>query len=130
MIPESGPSDGEDTPLVAPALADLEEEAVTSQYYVIQEKIEMGEMASLFFSKIGVTFFYICLAVYLYGDLSIYGAAIAKSVADVACTYVPENYTCNNTIPDYELCWESFSLNRLDAYKLFLVRFIWVHKFF
>lgn len=107
---------------MTPAVAGLEEEAITSQYYVIQEKIEMGEMASLFFSKIGVMFFYICLAVYLYGDLSIYGAAIAKSMADVACTYIPENHTCNDTIPDDVQCWKSFELNRLDAYRLFLVR--------
>lgn len=122
-VPESGPSDGEDTPLVTPALANLELESITSQYYVIQEKIEMGEMASLFFSKVGVTLFYICLAIYLYGDLSIYGAAIAQSMTDVACTNIPENHTCNSTVPiSYdELCWKSYYLTRLDAYRLFLV---------
>lgn len=91
------------------------------RYYVINEKIELGEMAAIFFDKTGVTFFYVCLVVYLYGDLSIYGAAVAKSLADVACTYQTPNFTCNDTIPDTELCWEGSALNRLDAYRIFLV---------
>lgn len=81
----------------------------------------MGEMASMFFTKAGVTAFYVCLSVYLYGDLSIYGTAIAKSVADVACTYIPQNFTCNETIPMDQLCWETHSLTRFDAYRVFLV---------
>lgn len=91
------------------------------RYYAIQDKIEMGEMASIFFNKIGLTLFYLCFAIYLYGDLSIYGAAVAKSVADVACTYQPANLTCNDTIPDAEICWEGSATNRLDAYRIFLV---------
>ncbi|XP_014219543.1 transmembrane protein 104 homolog isoform X2 [Copidosoma floridanum] len=67
--------------------------------------------------------FYI-IPVYLYGDLSIYGTAIAKSVTDIACTYIPQNFTCNETIPDQELCWESLTVNRLDAYRIFLTVFI------
>ncbi|XP_001602275.1 transmembrane protein 104 homolog isoform X1 [Nasonia vitripennis] len=125
-IGESGlsNSDSEDTPLVTPAPRSPERAGSTYRYYVITEKIEMGEMASIFFSKMGVTLFYICLAVYLYGDLSIYGTAIAKSVTDVACTYLPVNYTCNETIPDSELCWQSYGLNRMDAYRLFLTLFV------
>ena len=79
-------------------------------------------MASIFFDKIGVTFFYICLAVYLYGDLSIYGAAVAKSLADIACTYQSPNLTCNDTIPDSDPCWEGSIIDRLNAYRIFLVR--------
>lgn len=91
------------------------------RYYVIRDKIEMGQMASIFFNRFGTTLFYLCLAIYLYGDLSIYGAAVAKSVADVVCTYMPENLTCNDTIPDTEPCWENYELNRSDAYRIFLV---------
>lgn len=99
------------------------------RYYVIRDKIEMGQMASIFFNRFGTTLFYLCLAIYLYGDLSIYGAAVAKSVADVVCTYMPKNLTCNDTIPDTELCWENYILNRSDAYRMFLVRFEELPKF-
>lgn len=122
---ESGPSnsDSEDTPLVAPLIASPERSDTTYRYYVIRDKIEMGQMASIFFNRFGTTLFYLCFAVYLYGDLSIYGAAVAKSLSDVACTYVPKNLTCNDTIPDTEFCWEGPTLNRLDAYRIFLVRY-------
>lgn len=95
---------------------------MTCRYYVICDKIEIGQMASIFFNRFGTILFYLCFAVYLYGDLSIYGAAVAKSLADVACTYLPKNLTCNDTIPDTELCWEGPAFNRLDAYRIFLVR--------
>lgn len=42
-------------------------------------------MASLFFNKIGVNLFYLCIAIYLYGDLCIYFVAIPKSLQKVAC---------------------------------------------
>jgi len=109
--------------LVAPPVASPERLDMTYRYYVIRDKIEMGQMASIFFDKFGTTLFYLCFAVYLYGDLSIYGAAVAKSLADVACIYLPKNLTCNDTIPDTEFCWEGLALNRLDAYRIFLVRY-------
>ncbi|XP_032677461.1 transmembrane protein 104 homolog isoform X1 [Odontomachus brunneus] len=123
---ESGPSnsDSEDTPLVAPLTNSPERLDNTYRYYVIHDRIEMGQMASIFFNKFGTTLFYLCLSVYLYGDLSIYGAAVAKSMADVACTYQPSNLTCNDTIPDTEFCWEGPMLNRLDAYRIFLTIFV------
>lgn len=55
----------------------------TSRYYVLDYKMEMGEMAGLFFSDVGRMLFYLCLAIYLYGDLSIYSAVVAKTVRDV-----------------------------------------------
>lgn len=123
---ESGPSnsDSEDTPLVTPFSTSPDRSSTTYRYYVIRDKIEMGQMASIFFNKLGTTLFYLCFAIYLYGDLSIYGAAVAKSMADVVCTYQPKNLTCNDTIPDTELCWEQFSLDRQDAYRIFLTVFV------
>ncbi|XP_034174426.1 transmembrane protein 104 homolog isoform X2 [Osmia lignaria lignaria] len=125
---ESGPSnsDSEDTPLVTPFSSSPDRADMTYRYYVIRDKIEMGQMASIFFNKFGITLFYICFAVYLYGDLSIYGAAVAKTLADVACTYQPLNFTCNDTIPDTELCWEEYSVNRQDAYRIFLSMFVFL----
>ena len=42
----------------------------------------MGEMAGLFFNKIGQFFFYVAMIMYLYGDLAIYDAAVPKSLRD------------------------------------------------
>ncbi|XP_046586386.1 hydroxyacylglutathione hydrolase, mitochondrial isoform X1 [Neodiprion lecontei] len=117
-------SDSEDTPLVSTTASSPERHCTNYRYYAIQEKIEMGEMASIFFTKTGVMLFYLCFAVYLYGDLSIYGAVVAKSLADVACTYQPANLTCNDTIPDTEACWEGVETNRLNAYRIFLTIFV------
>ncbi|XP_068973834.1 transmembrane protein 104 homolog isoform X1 [Bombus flavifrons] len=123
---ESGPSnsDSEDTPLVTPFSSSPDCADMTYRYYVIRDKIEMGQMASIFFNKFGTTLFYLCFAIYLYGDLSIYGAAVAKTLADVVCTHQPANFTCNSTIPDTEPCWEEFALDRADAYGMFLTIFI------
>ncbi|XP_016768696.2 uncharacterized protein LOC552568 isoform X1 [Apis mellifera] len=125
---ESGPSnlDSEDTPLVTPFSTSPDRTDMTYRYYIIRDKIEMGQMASIFFNKFGITLFYLCFAIYLYGDLSIYGAAVAKTLADVICTYQPTNFTCNDTIPDTEICWKEFTLNRSDAYRIFLSIFIFL----
>lgn len=55
----------------------------SARYYVLDHKIEMGEMAGLFFNDIGRILFYLCIAIYLYGDLSIYSAAVSKTLRDV-----------------------------------------------
>lgn len=86
--------------------------------------MEMGEMATIFFDKLGTSLFYVCLIVYLYGDLSIYATVIGKSMADVACTHRPVNISCNETIPDSAVCWEGLYYNRMDAYRMFLTAFI------
>lgn len=55
----------------------------SSRYYVLDHKIELGEMAGLFFNDLGRILFYLCIAIYLYGDLSIYSAAVSKTLRDV-----------------------------------------------
>lgn len=55
----------------------------TNRYYVLDYKIELGEMAGMFFNDFGRLLFYLCLAIYLYGDLSIYSAAVAKTIRDI-----------------------------------------------
>lgn len=52
-------------------------------YYHLDAKLELGEMAALFFNKFGNLMFYACLCIYLYGDLSIYSAAVAKTLRDL-----------------------------------------------
>ena len=95
-----------------------------SAYYDITEVIEMGKMAGMFFSKTGRTLFYICLIIYLYGDLAIYGAAVAKSIRDVACNYRPPNATSQFNISEGARCWEDEEVTRLNAYRIFLTLFI------
>lgn len=58
-------------------------DSIPSRYYSLDNRIELGEMANLFLSKAGRTMFYCTLCVYLYGDLSIYSAAVSKSLMDV-----------------------------------------------
>lgn len=94
-----------------------------NQYYSLSSKIELGEMANLFFGRIGRFLFYFCLAVYLYGDLSIYSAAVSKSLRDVICSH---NHSMNATDNDdiTTRCWEDSVLSRFDIYRLCLVVFI------
>uniref|UniRef100_A0A3Q2FL01 Transmembrane protein 104 n=1 Tax=Cyprinodon variegatus TaxID=28743 RepID=A0A3Q2FL01_CYPVA len=56
-------------------------------HFDIVERVEMGQMASMFFNKVGVNMFYICIIVYLYGDLAIYAAAVPISLMEVACLF-------------------------------------------
>nr|CAD7430571.1 unnamed protein product [Timema monikensis] len=147
---ESQDEDSEDTPLFSPEL--LEKFPSTPhRYYLIQERIEMGQMATLFFSRFGCSLFFLCFAVYLYGDLTIYSAAVSKSLYKICfayhcdvptlhvttcryqrspffpplnSTYHPSDLPCNSTVPENAFCWEGSRLTRLDAYRIFLAVFL------
>lgn len=67
-----------------PLMSDNDSNDFPENSYEITERVEMGKMATMFFSKTGVKLFYICITVYLYGDLSIYAAAISKSLRDIS----------------------------------------------
>jgi len=113
----------ENAPLINEETVERVQQSVSS-YYEITEITEMGKMASVFFNRKGRNMFYLCLVIYLYGDLAIYGAAVAKSLRDVACTFKPPNMTSPLNISESELCWEGSSQTRLDAYRIFLAVFI------
>lgn len=51
--------------------------------YDITHRVELGTMARGFLPRVAVQFFYTAIAVYLYGDLVIYSAAISKSLRDI-----------------------------------------------
>ncbi|XP_043941096.1 transmembrane protein 104 [Protopterus annectens] len=91
----------------------------------IEERVEMGQMASMFFNKVGVNMFYICIIVYLYGDLAIYAAAVPVSLMQVTC-FSSGNNSCSGGSSekhnDTDPCWGS--LKRIDAYRIFLTIFI------
>ncbi|ODM97788.1 Transmembrane protein [Orchesella cincta] len=127
------PQREERDPLIPPELAyhQPSESFSAMSDFEIKERTEMGRMAAMFFGRTGVYVFYACLAIYLYGDLAIYVAAVSKSLRDVFCTFVPENYTMdgNSTeIPDSAVCWmmNGTSIDRFQAYRIFTVMFILV----
>ncbi|XP_008488280.1 transmembrane protein 104 homolog [Diaphorina citri] len=51
--------------------------------YTLESKVEMAEMSSMYFSKLGRSLFVLVLVVYLFGDLSIYCATVAKSLVNI-----------------------------------------------
>ncbi|XP_051987427.1 transmembrane protein 104-like [Xyrauchen texanus] len=91
--------------------------AANLDHFDIVERVEMGQMASMFFNKVGVNMFYICIIVYLYGDLAIYAAAVPVSLMEVACG----NLSCSAGSVKYndtDSCWGP--VRRKDAYRVFL----------
>ncbi|XP_055858078.1 transmembrane protein 104 homolog [Episyrphus balteatus] len=97
-----------------------------SHYYMLDRKVEMGEMAGLFFNDFGRVMFYLCIAIYMYGDMSIYSAAVAKSLRDVVCHLNSTNGSTIDNVTIDTLCWETHTMSRLDVYRLFLVAFIMI----
>ncbi|XP_055702855.1 transmembrane protein 104 homolog [Phlebotomus papatasi] len=82
--------------------------------FSLTSRVEMGEMATIYFTGTGVAVFYLCLAIYLYGDLSIYAAAIGTSLKDVICT------APNITDPSGP-CWPNHTFRRIDCYRACVV---------
>uniref|UniRef100_A0A1B6EME6 Amino acid transporter transmembrane domain-containing protein n=1 Tax=Cuerna arida TaxID=1464854 RepID=A0A1B6EME6_9HEMI len=114
---ESWGSPNEESPLNLPgSVQNFPSEPLS--YYTIDNKVEMGEMAGLFFSQGGRLAFFICFTCYLFGDLSIYAAAIGQSLVDALC--VSNNFTD----PDDTLCWPDYPYTTLQAYRVFLFAFL------
>ncbi|XP_072029333.1 LOW QUALITY PROTEIN: transmembrane protein 104-like [Amphiura filiformis] len=88
-----------------------------SDFFDITERVEMGQMASMYFSKVGVYIFNIALAVYLYGDLAIYAVTVPKSLMNITCS---STHSSRDTDP----CWGKDSMSRMNAYRLFLAIFV------
>lgn len=65
---------------------ELEAQKNDEDMYAITVKVELGEMAALFFNKAGVILYYVSLCLYLYGGMSVYAAAISKSLTTVVCS--------------------------------------------
>uniref|UniRef100_A0A2K5QP40 Transmembrane protein 104 n=1 Tax=Cebus imitator TaxID=2715852 RepID=A0A2K5QP40_CEBIM len=92
--------------------------------FEITDRVEMGQMASMFFNKVGVNLFYFCIIVYLYGDLAIYAAAVPFSLMQVTCS-TTGNDSCgveaDTKYNDTDQCWGP--LRRVDAYHIYLAIF-------
>ena len=70
------------------------------QLYDITHRVELGTMARAFLPKLAVRFFYTAIAVYLYGDLVIYSAAISKSLRDITWLVTSCDSGVSPVIPD------------------------------
>ncbi|XP_062382491.1 transmembrane protein 104-like [Sardina pilchardus] len=111
---------GRSDPVETRPILSVQNRSGTVDHFDIVERVEMGQMASMFFNKVGVNMFYICIIVYLYGDLAIYAAAVPMSLMEVACG----NYSCSAgslTYNDTDPCWGP--IRRKDAYRIFLTIF-------
>ncbi|XP_033106687.1 transmembrane protein 104-like [Anneissia japonica] len=86
-----------------------------TDFFEITERVEMGQMVSLFFNKVGKVVFYICLVVYLYGDLAIYAVAVPKSLMNVTCNI--------NGDDDKAECWKGHTISKINVYRIYLTLF-------
>ncbi|XP_072882810.1 transmembrane protein 104 isoform X1 [Hemitrygon akajei] len=110
-----GPERSETRPILSVQRAN------TYNAFDIAERIEMGQMASMFFNKVGVNMFYICIIIYLYGDLAIYAAAVPYSLTEVVCGNMSCSAVSKVKPNDTDPCWGS--IKRIDAYRIFLTAF-------
>lgn len=60
--------------------------------FQISRKIEMGEMAGLFFNQWGIIIFYSALILYLVGDSLIYSTLVARSLAQYFANLTPASW--------------------------------------
>eukprot|EP01135_Chromosphaera_perkinsii_P007612 Nk52_evm68s914 gene=Nk52_evmTU68s914 len=70
---------------------DLRETNKGNSIFVIEDQIEMGQMAELFFPQIGGKLFYLLLVLYLFGDLAIYAVVVSTTLTQRMNT-VTENF--------------------------------------
>lgn len=113
------PEDMEDTPLVAG-----QEMRESDEVFDIDEKYEIDEMGTMLLPRPVRLLTFLCLITYLFGDLSIYCAVVAKTLSHVVCTNRPENSSCNETVPDEMPCWTGYKLSRIAAYRIFICIFV------
>uniref|UniRef100_A0A0A9X4J8 Transmembrane protein 104 n=1 Tax=Lygus hesperus TaxID=30085 RepID=A0A0A9X4J8_LYGHE len=86
--------------------------------FTLDVKVEMSVMANTVFNHYGQILFYICLCVYLYGDLTIYSAAVSKSIVDTFCNNATDNATMST------MCWEGYNFTVGGVYKICLGCFL------
>lgn len=102
-----------------------------SGFYSLEHKIELGDMTGIFFNDFGRMVFYFCIAIYLYGDMSIYSAAVAKSVRDIICQHNSTS-TLSAIISstevglNSEVCWDDYPFTRLTVYRMCLIAFVFI----
>ncbi|KAI5728193.1 hypothetical protein M8J77_012794 [Diaphorina citri] len=88
--------------------------------YTLESKVEMAEMSSMYFSKLGRSLFVLVLVVYLFGDLSIYCATVAKSLVNIVCDPITDDSVNNQTLQ----CLHNYPITRGSTYYAFLALFV------
>ncbi|CAG9808059.1 unnamed protein product [Chironomus riparius] len=93
----------------------------SNDFYTLNEKLEFGEMSKLLLSSTTSMIFYICIVIYLTGDLSIYSAAVSTTIRDVICDKHPNMTNASNplTLP----CFLDGNVTRFQAYRWCLLSF-------
>ena len=74
-----------------------------------------------YYYLVGTALFFACIAIFLYGNLSIFEATVGESLREVACTYYPDDTPCNETLDGSVACWQAVDISRDNAYRLFVV---------
>ena len=92
--------------------------------FEITERIELGKMANMFFSRTGVFLFYLCIIIYLFGDLAIYAAAVPKNVRDLVCNFHNKSNIDQCWSNKYSIVAGSSYNSREKIYKISLVLFM------
>ncbi|XP_018325253.1 transmembrane protein 104 homolog [Agrilus planipennis] len=90
----------------------------TGRFYSMTKQFELGQIAKLYYNRTGQVLFYIVLCVYLYGDLSIYVAAIGQTLTDITCGINSTNITFA------DVCSESIPMAKEKVYHVWLIVFI------
>ncbi|XP_062507941.1 transmembrane protein 104-like isoform X2 [Corticium candelabrum] len=96
--------------------------------FTISDRIEMGQLATFFFNRVGIVLYYLCIVVYLYGDLAIYATAIPKALTSVVCgsNGRSTNKTANHTSVNdsrTDNCFGPHTVTKKQAYYIFLLGF-------
>ncbi|XP_017492381.1 PREDICTED: transmembrane protein 104 homolog, partial [Rhagoletis zephyria] len=85
---------------------------LTADLFSIDTKFELGELTDLFLPRLLSKFFFLSIAVYLFGDLLIFNVMMAKSARELLCT-APRPAQCNLTH------WAAATLNEDEKEEMF-----------
>ncbi|KAL7061722.1 hypothetical protein AAHC03_01870 [Spirometra sp. Aus1] len=88
--------------------------------FEVSRKFELGEIVSIVAGKTWTAVFYATITIYLYGDLSIYAAAVPKSLRDVSCKSV---HNGSSVLNEYAPCWPDGRFSRMNVYRVYLTGF-------
>lgn len=95
-------------------LLELDQVSTVQSEFRIAQKIEMAQMAEELLSTGGLIMFYLCVIIYLYGDLAIYATAVPKSLREITCPS-----SANKTQP-----WDCRGgFNSTQVYRMYVIVF-------
>lgn len=130
---DSDDSDEPETSHINEQTAIINHNRSRGRYYSLNQKVELGEMAGLYFNRVGRLLFFLSLCIYLYGDLAIYTAAISKTLCDLTCSIGNNRTSDDFDVPCFQPRKNSSyddqstsipeGMSKLTVYRLFIVAF-------